>query len=159
MTPARLAFSTGVLISGYSVAAAISASLLGRASRRWPPRALLVASLLAGAVVVWPMATVRTFEAVLALGILLGLASGGALTLCYTIGGLVVGSEQRTTAFGFFSMAALFGGAISPAVAGLLVGWDLKAIYTVDAAIFVLLAAALGLAGQVAIRLKLTNNT
>jgi DHA1 family multidrug resistance protein-like MFS transporter len=146
VAPARLAFFTGVLISCYSVAAAISASLLGRASRRWPPRALLVASLLAGAMVVGPMAVVRSFEAVLVLGILLGLASGGALTLCYTIGGLVVGSAQRTTAFGFFSMAALFGGAVSPTVAGLLVRWDLKAIYGVDAAIFVLLAAALGLA-------------
>ena len=111
------------------MAAAISASLLGRASRRWAPRALLVASLLAGAMVVWPMATVGSFEAVLVLAILLGLASGGALTLCYTIGGLVVGGEQRTTAFGFFSAAALFGGAISPSVAGLLVRWDLKAIY------------------------------
>ena len=57
----------------------------------------------------------------------------------------MVGSEQRTTAFGFFSMAALFGGAISPTVAGLLVRWDLKAIYTVDAAIFVA-ARPLGLA-------------
>lgn len=144
--PARLALSTGALISCYSVAAAISASLLGRASRRWAPRALLAASLLAGAMVVWPMATVGSFEAVVALATLLGLASGGALTLCYTIGGLVVGSEQRTTAFGFFSAAALFGGAISPSVAGLLVRWDLKAIYGVDAAIFVLLAAGLGLA-------------
>jgi MFS transporter, DHA1 family, multidrug resistance protein len=150
--PDRLAFSTGALISAYSVAAAISASLLGRASRRWAPRALLVASLLAGALVVWPMATVRSFEAVLALAILLGLASGGALTLCYTIGGLVVGGEQRTTAFGFFSAAALFGGAISPSVAGLLVRWDLKAIYLVDAAIFVLLAAGLRLGPRAAAR-------
>ena len=82
----------------------------------------------------------------LALAILLGLASGGALTLCYTIGGLIVGHSQRTAAFGFFSAAALFGGAISPSVAGLLVRWDLKAIYGVDAAIFVLLAAGLRLA-------------
>ena len=81
----------------------------------------------------------------LALAVLLGLASGGALTLCYTIGGLVVDESHRTTAFGFFSAAALFGGAISPSVAGLLVRWDLKAIYGVDAAIFVLLAAALWL--------------
>ena len=146
IAPARLAFATGLLISCYSVAAAISASLLGRASRRYAPRALLVTSLLAGAMVVWPMATVGSFEAVLALAILLGLASGGALTLCYTIGGLVVGGGQRTTAFGFFSAAALFGGAISPSVAGLLVRWDLKAIYGVDAAIFVLLAAGLWLA-------------
>lgn len=145
VVPARLAFSTGALISAYSVAAAISAALLGRASRRWAPRALLVGSLLGGAVAVWPMAAVGSFEAMLALAILLGLASGGALTLCYTIGGLVVGGEQRTTAFGFFSAAALFGGAISPSVAGLLVRWDLKAIYGVDAAIFVLLAAVLWL--------------
>jgi DHA1 family multidrug resistance protein-like MFS transporter len=146
VAPARLAFFTGVLISCYSVAAALSASILGRASRRWAPRALLIGSLLAGAVVVWPMARVASFEAVLALAMLLGLASGGALTLCYTIGGLVVDSAQRTTAFGFFSMAALFGGAISPSVAGLLVRWDLKAIYGVDALIFVLLAAGLALA-------------
>ena len=148
IAPGRLAFSTGALISCYSVAAAISASLLGRASRRWPPRALLVASLLAGAMVVWPMATVRSFEAVLVLAVLLGLASGGALTLCYTIGGLVVDGARRTTAFGFFSAAALFGGAVSPSVAGLLVRWDLKALYGVDAAIFVLLAAGLWLGAR-----------
>jgi len=146
IAPARLAFSTGALISCYSVAAAISASLLGRASRRWAPRGLLVGSLLGGALVVWSMATVGSFEAVLALAILLGLASGGALTLCYTIGGLVVGGEQRATAFGFFSSAALFGGAISPSVAGLLVRWDLKAIYVVDAAIFAVLAGFLWVA-------------
>ena len=150
VAPARLAFFTGVLISCYSVAAALSAALLGRASRRWAPRVLLMASLLAGALVVGPMATVRSFEAVLGLAILLGLASGGALTLCYTIGGLVVDGAQRTTAFGFFSMAALFGGAISPSVAGLLVRWDLKAIYGVDAVIFVLLAAALAFAAPAA---------
>jgi DHA1 family multidrug resistance protein-like MFS transporter len=142
----RLAFSTGILISCYSVAAAISASMLGRASRRWAPRGLLIGSLLAGAMVVWPMGRVDSFPAVLALAILLGLASGGALTLCYTIGGLVVGGAQRTTAFGFFSSAALFGGALSPSVAGLLVRWDLKAIYAVDAVIFAALAAGLWLA-------------
>jgi DHA1 family multidrug resistance protein-like MFS transporter len=145
VAPARLAFTTGALISCYSVAAAISASLLGRASRRMAPRGLLVASLLAGAAVVWPMARVGSFTMVLVLAILLGLASGGALTLCYTIGGLVVDGAQRATAFGFFSAAALFGGAISPSVAGLLVRWDLKAIYAVDAVIFVLLAAGLAL--------------
>ena len=141
--PSRLAFATGVLISLYSVAAALSASALGRASRRFAPRGLLIGSLLAGAAVVWPMAHVDGFEAMLALAVLLGLASGGALTLCYTIGGLVVEGGARATAFGFFSAAALFGGAVSPSVAGLLVSWDLKAIYSVDAAIFAALAFAL----------------
>ncbi len=152
VTPARLALATGALISAYSVAAAISASLLGRATHRWAPRGLLVCSLLAGAVTVWPMARVGSFESVMALAILLGLASGGALTLCYTIGGLIVSGDVRATAFGFFSAAALFGGALSPSVAGLLVRWDLKAIYTVDAAIFAGLAVALMLSAPAAAR-------
>jgi DHA1 family multidrug resistance protein-like MFS transporter len=149
--PDRLALATGALISAYSVAAAVSASALGRASRRWAPRALLIVSLVAGAAFVWPMAHVDTFASVLGLGVLLGLASGGALTLCYTIGGLIVGSGVRATAFGFFSAAALFGGAISPSVAGLLVRWDLKAIYGVDAAIFATLAVVLAAAGPRAV--------
>ena len=74
----------------------------------------------------------------------LGLTSGGALTLCYTIGGLLVPEGLRTTAFGFFSGAALFGGALSPWVAGELVRFDLRAIYHVDAALFALLALGLG---------------
>ena len=50
----------------------------------------------------------------------------------------------RTTAFGFFSGAALFGGALSPWVAGELVRFDLHAIYHVDAALFALLALGPG---------------
>lgn len=139
----RLALSTGVLISAYSVAAALSAATLGKASRRYPPRALLVLSLLGGAGSVLPMALVSSFGALLALATLLGLVSGGALTLGYTIGGLTVPEAQRATAFGFFSAAALFGGAVSPSVAGVLAHWDLRGIYYLDTAIFVLLAAGL----------------
>ena len=74
---------------------------------------------------------------------LLGLAAGGSLTLCYTIGGLMVPTERRTTAFGFFSGAALFGGAISPSIAGLLTRVHFKAIYWADALLYLLLALAL----------------
>ena len=147
---ASLALATGVLISAYSVAAAVSSTVLGRATRRFPPRALLAASLAAGAATVLPMALISSFTVFLALALLLGLASGGALTICYTIGGLMVPSPQRATAFGFFSGAALFGGAISPTVAGLLAHWDLRGIYYLDAVLFVLLTAgllAMGVAG------------
>jgi MFS transporter, DHA1 family, multidrug resistance protein len=138
-----LALATGVLISVYSVAAAVSSALLGKATRRFPARGLLAASLAAGAATVLPMALIAGFPAFVALALLLGLASGGALTLCYTIGGLMVPSGQRTTAFGFFSGAALFGGAISPTVAGLLAHWNLRGIYYLDAALFVLLTVGL----------------
>jgi MFS family permease len=123
--------------------AALSAALLGRASRERSPRRLLVASLLAGTLTVLPMAKAPSFPAFLALAVLLGLASGGALTLCYTIGGLLVPSAHKTAAFGFFSGAALFGGALSPSVAGLLAHLDLLLIYPVDAALFLGLALVL----------------
>jgi MFS family permease len=145
VAPARLALTTGVLISVYSVAAAASAAILGRASRRVSPRRLLAASLVGGALSVLPMALVSSFRPLLGLATLLGLASGGALTLCYTIGGLSVPGDKRTTAFGFFSGAALFGGALSPTVAGLLARLDLRAIYYVDALLFLLLAAGIAL--------------
>jgi len=140
---ADLALSTGILISAYSVCAALSAGMLGRATRRRDPRPLLIATLVAGAALVLPMAFVARFRGFLGLAVLLGLASGGSLTLCYTMGGLMVPGGKRTTAFGFFSGAALFGGAISPTIAGLLTRIHFKAIYWADAGLYVLLALAL----------------
>jgi DHA1 family multidrug resistance protein-like MFS transporter len=141
--PASLASSTGLVISVYAVMAAASAAALGRATRRYAPRRLLVGSLLAGALTVWPMAQVPSFGPFLGLALLLGLVSGGALTLCYTIGGQLVPPQHKTTAFGLFSMAALFGGATSPSVAGLLAQRDLLLIYGVNAALFLGLGLAL----------------
>jgi DHA1 family multidrug resistance protein-like MFS transporter len=135
-----LASATGLLIAAYAVAAAASAALLGRASRRLAPRTLLAAALFAGALTVLPMGLVDGFPAMLGLALLLGLVSGGCLTLCYTMGGLMVPGDRRATAFGFFSGAALFGGSVSPSVAGLLSHWALRGIYYVDGALFVLLA-------------------
>ncbi len=141
---ATLASATGLLISVYSMAAASSATLLGRASRTSSPRALLVGSLAAGAVTVLPLAQAGSFGVFGVWATLLGLASGGALTLCYTIGGLMVPAVHRTTAFGFFSAAALFGGSVSPVLAGWFVKhWNLRGIYYADAALFVLLVLGL----------------
>jgi MFS transporter, DHA1 family, multidrug resistance protein len=138
-----LASSTGLLISVYSMAAALSATLLGRATRRWPPRQLLLLTLALGGLTVLPMAWVGRFGPMLALAVLLGLVSGGSLTLCYTIGGLLAGPARKGTAFGVFSAAALFGGSVSPSVAGLLAGWNLRGIYYLDAALLLGLFAVL----------------
>ncbi len=139
----RVASSTGLLIAVYSLAAAASAVGLGRVSRSVAPRALLLATLVGGGAAVLPMARVSSFGQMLALGVALGLVSGGSLTLCYTIGGLLVPQTSRATAYGFFSGAALLGGAISPSIAGLLVAWDLRGIFYVDAALYAALALAL----------------
>lgn len=139
----RLASATGILISVYSIAAAASATLLGRASRSRSPRRLLLLTLVGGAPIVASMALVPSYGAFLALAVLGGLVGGGTLTLCYTIGGLMVPQDIRTTAFGFFSGAALFGGAISPSVAGLLAHASLRGIYWLDAIVYLVLAVVL----------------
>ncbi len=143
VAPGRLASATGVLISAYSVAAAISATTLGRLSRTHPPRGLLIATLFGGAATVLPMALVPRFEMLLALAVGLGLVAGGSLTLCYTMGGLMVPVDVRTTAFGFFSGAALFGGAVSPSFAGLVAHAGLRGIYWVDGVLYLALAGAI----------------
>ena len=79
---------------------------------------------------------------------ILGLFSGGSLTLGYTIGGLLIPGERRATAFGFLAGSALFGGALSPSVAGFLVRWDLRGIFYLDTALF----AALVVGQLVALR-------
>ncbi|HEY7515861.1 MAG TPA: MFS transporter, partial [Vicinamibacteria bacterium] len=76
--PDRLAFGTGMLVSAYSVTAAFSATMLGRAARTLSPRALLVATLVGGALVVVPMARVPSYGWILGLAVLLGLVSGGS---------------------------------------------------------------------------------
>jgi DHA1 family multidrug resistance protein-like MFS transporter len=139
----RTASATGLLISIYSVAAATSAAWLGRLSRTASPRSLLLGTLAGGATLVAPMALVPRFGLFVVLALLLGLVSGGSLTLCYTIGGLMVPEQVRTTAFGFFSGAALFGGAVSPLVAGLVAHLALRGIYWLDAALYLALALAL----------------
>ncbi len=144
----RTASATGLLIAAYSLAAAGSATVLGRLSRRLAPRGLLLASLVGGAALVLPMALVPSFPWLLALGVALGLVSGGSLTLCYTIGGLMVPESVRTTAFGFFSGAALFGGALSPSFAGLVAHASLRGIYWVDACLYLALVLALARGGE-----------
>ena len=52
----------------------------------------------------------------------------------------LVPDDRRATAFGFLSGAALFGGAVSPSVAGLLAPWDLRGIFFLDAPLFAGLA-------------------
>ena len=102
----------------------------------WCVSALLLASLAAGGFAVLPIAYVTSFAQFIGLAVAFGLASGGSLTLCYTLGSRSAPEHSRATAFGVLASAALFGGAVSPSVAGLLAGWELVGIYYLDAAVY-----------------------
>ena len=84
--------ATGVLISAYSLAAAPSA-WPGPAEPHAPAAGSAAATLVGGAPMVPPMASFRL--GCLGLAVLLGLVSGGSLTLCYTIGGLLVPEDSH----------------------------------------------------------------
>lgn len=132
----HLALHTGALISAYAVAAATSALLAGKLTRARSPRAMLIASLAAGGFTVLPIAYVTSFAQFVGLAVAFGLASGGSLTLSYTLGSRSAPRHSRATAFGVLASAALFGGAVSPSVAGFLARWDLRGIYYLDAALY-----------------------
>jgi MFS family permease len=92
------------------------------------------------------MAGAPSYLVLLGLCVALGLSFGGALTLCYTIGGRAAPTELRGTSFGFLAMSALLGGAVSPTVAGALARVDIRGIYVLDAGLFVALAALVAFA-------------
>jgi MFS transporter, DHA1 family, multidrug resistance protein len=148
ISPARSQLATGLLMSVYSIAAAISATGLGRAARARSARVLMVTSLGLGALLLAPIGWVSSFPALLVLAGALGLAFGGALTLGYTIGDTIVPEGRRGATFGYLTGAALFGGSISPLIAGYLARvWELTGIYFVDAAVCVVLALAVAAHG------------
>jgi MFS family permease len=144
ITSSRAWLATGMLMSAYSIAAAVSATGLGRAARGHSPRVLMVSSLGFAAILLGAIGWVRTFPILLILAAVLGLGFGGALTLGYTIGDSVVPEGRRGATFGYLTGAALFGGSVSPPIAGWLARvWQLTGIYYLDAAVCVAVALTL----------------
>jgi DHA1 family multidrug resistance protein-like MFS transporter len=138
-----LALSTGILISVYSVAAAISSFAFGRMAVRGDPSRLLGASLFFSLAAAVAMAYAPTYDTFLAVALVYGLVSGGSLTLGYTIGSRRFGERSRGAYFGRLSGAALVGGAVAPALAALVARASMERVYWMNAAIYgVLMIAA-----------------
>lgn len=131
-----LAFSTGILISVYSVAAAASSFGFGRLGVRADPARLLGVSLGLSLVGALAMGYAPTFPAFLGLALLFGLVSGGTLTLGYSLGSRRFGEAARGAFFGRLSGAALIGGAVAPAIAAFVARSSLTNVYWMNALIY-----------------------
>lgn len=136
-----LALNTGVLISVYSVAAAISSFAFGRWAARRDPARLLSVSLLSSLLAAVAMAEATSFEAFLSVALLFGLVSGGSLTLGYSIGSRRFGEASRGAFFGRLSGSALIGGAVAPALAAWVARTTIGNVYWMNALIYAALAA------------------
>jgi DHA1 family multidrug resistance protein-like MFS transporter len=137
---ARLGLITGLVGTLGALAGTIAAAAMGRLSSKRSPRPLLLASLAAGAFFCLPIAFVDNWGQFLVLRVLLGLFAGGALTLCYAIGGRELPNEAKMGAFSLLAGIGMLGSAISPFVSGAIARWtDLRAIFILNGVLYLLL--------------------
>src|SRR5262245_33991913 len=79
------------------------------------------------------MPLARGLPLLLSLRTLTALCLGGALTLAYTLGGMIVPSVTRGAAFGWLAMGVQIGTAASPLLSGALAAVSLGNAYLMDA--------------------------
>jgi len=79
------------------------------------------------------MALAGSATSILVLRTMVALCLGGALTLAYSLGGMIVPSETRGAAFGWLAMGVQIGTAASPLLTGALAAVSLSNAYLMDA--------------------------
>ncbi len=139
----EIAATSGLIISVAAIGAALSASLSARLSQAIPVGRLLLVQFLAGGALCGMMALAKGWVALLVLRTLVALCVGGALTLAYSLGGMIVLSETRGAAFGWLAMGVQVGSAASPLMMGVIAAASLPAAYLMNAGLAWMAAAVL----------------
>src|SRR5215472_6611102 len=124
-----VAATSGVIISVAAVVATLSANLAARLSQGIPFGQLLALGLVVGGPLCGAMALGHGWVTLLVLRSLAALCLGGAMTLAYSLGGLIVPSENRGAAFGWLAFGVQIGGAASPLVTGALAAISLPGAF------------------------------
>lgn len=131
----RVAATSGEIISLAAICATGSALAAGRLAQRWPAERLLLVGLLLGGLPCALMALAPGWQSLMLLRCLTGLCLGGALTLAYSLGGTLVSSERRGTAFGWLALSVQVGTAASPLASGGLAALSLPGAFLLDGAL------------------------
>ena len=127
-----------------AITGALGHHFCGRLLRRYSSRLVIgggAAVAAAGAALMSAAGAMAGFEraAIVAVmtvaSLLLGLGIGAAMTASYSAAGAVIPPGAHGTGFGVLTSASLTGMAISPFVAGLLVGTSIRAVFFVNVAI------------------------
>ena len=131
MPGVEAAATSGIIISVAAVGAAISASFGPRLAEGMTVGRILLVQLAAGGALCALMALAGNWVALLVLRLLVALCLGGALTLAYSLGGMLVPSETRGAAFGWLAMGVQIGTAASPLATGALAAVSLPSAFLV----------------------------
>jgi MFS family permease len=129
------ALTSGIIIAVGAVGAAISASAGARLAEGVPVGRLLLGQLLAGGALCAAMALAHHWIVLLVLRTLVALCLGGALTLAYSLGGMLVPGETRGAAFGWLAMGVQIGTAASPLATGALAAASLPSAFVATGAL------------------------
>ena len=143
MPGVEAAATSGLIISVAAVGATLSASVIARVSQIIPVGQLLLAQLLVGGAFCALLSLAETRIPVLILRLVVALCLGGALTLSYTLGGMIVPAETRGSAFGWLALGVQIGTAASPLLNGWVAAASLPRAYLLNAALAWVAAAVL----------------
>jgi MFS family permease len=137
----RVPIVAGVLFSIAAAAGAFGHYWCGGLLRRAPARRVIAMSAAAGAVGAVLYAFAPTTWLLLLGTPVFGAAIGVAMTAAYTAANGVMPETARGTGFGLLTTASLIGLAISPIVSGFIASASIRAVFLVDAAGLLVLAA------------------
>lgn len=129
------AATSGLIIAVAAVGATLSASAVARLSQFIPAGQLLLVQLLVGDAFCAAMAFAENRLPLLVLRTVVALCLGGALTIAYTVGGLIVPAETRGAAFGWLALGVQLGTAASPLLNGWVAAWSLPGAYVLNGAL------------------------
>jgi len=135
MPGVEAAATSGLIIAVAAVGATLSASAVARVSQFIPAGQLLLGQLLVGGAFCALMALAERRLPLLVLRTVVALCLGGALTLAYTLGGLIVPASTRGAAFGWLALGVQIGTAVSPLLNGWVAAASLPRAYLINGAL------------------------
>jgi DHA1 family multidrug resistance protein-like MFS transporter len=140
-TAARVPLVAGLLFSIAAGSGAVGHHVCGRLLRRASARTVIGASAAVGSLGALAYGVAGGTGLLLAGTPVFGLAIGVSTTAAYTAAGAVIPSSARGAGFGLLTTASLVGLALSPIVNGFLAATSIRAVFLLDAAALVALAA------------------
>jgi MFS transporter, DHA1 family, multidrug resistance protein len=110
----QLGLMTGLVLGIGSGATALSALVVGRLARRCSARLLLLISLASGCLTLPLLAMTGSFWAFVGVRVVMGLLTGGIVTLAYAHVSTILPSERLSATFSTFASVAMVASAVGP---------------------------------------------
>jgi MFS family permease len=110
----QLGLLTGLVVGLGSAATALSALAAGRLSRRYSARTLLLVTLGCGCLTIPPLALAGSVWQFIGMRIVMGLFTGGTVTLAYAHGSRILPAERLSAGFSMFASVAMMAAAVGP---------------------------------------------